>query len=68
LATTIPSLISFERVPGLRQDGVCETASPGGAIYSARLRCPNQRTQQEWSESDLVIRPDDSLKTYQRCP
>jgi hypothetical protein len=58
---------------------VSETASPGGAIYSARLRCPNQRTQQEWSESDLVIRPDDtdqisvgpdfsSLKIYQRCP
>jgi hypothetical protein len=43
------------------------------------LRCPNERTQQEWSESNLVIRPDDtnqisvgpdfdSLKTYQRCP
>ncbi|MBR0798108.1 hypothetical protein JQ615_22200 [Bradyrhizobium jicamae] len=58
---------------------VSETAGPGGAIYSARLRCPNERTQQEWSESNLVIRPDDtdkisvgpdfsSLKAYQRCP
>jgi hypothetical protein len=58
---------------------VSETAGPQGSIYSARLRCPNERTQQEPSESDLVIRPDDtnrisvgsdfsSLKTYQRCP
>jgi hypothetical protein len=58
---------------------VSETAGPQGAIYSARLRCPNERTQQELSEADLVIRPDDtnqisvgpdfsSLKTYQRCP
>jgi hypothetical protein len=55
-----------------------ETAGPQGAIYSVHLRCPNDRTQQEWSESDLVVRPDDanqisvgpdfsSLKTYQRC-
>ena len=59
---------------------VSETPGPQGAIYSARLRCPNERTQQqEWSETNLVIRPDDtnkisagpdfsSLKTYQRCP
>ncbi|MCC8979025.1 hypothetical protein [Bradyrhizobium acaciae] len=59
---------------------VSETPGPQGAIYSAHLRCPNKRTQQQgWSESNLVIRPDDtnkisagpnfsSLKTYQRCP
>ncbi len=57
---------------------VSETASPQGAIYSARLRCPNERMR-ESSESNLIIRPDDtnqisvgpdfsSLKTYQRCP
>src|SRR5262245_44759785 len=59
---------------------VSETPGPQGAIYSARLRCPSERTQQqEWPETNLVIRPDDtnkisagpdfsSLKTYQRCP
>ncbi|OAF12989.1 hypothetical protein AYJ54_45450 [Bradyrhizobium centrolobii] len=57
---------------------VSETAGPHGALYSARLRCPNEDTQQKWSETNLVIRPDDtnqisvgpdfgSLKTYQRC-
>jgi len=59
---------------------VSETPGPQGPIYSARLRCPNERTQQQaWSESNLVIRSDDTnkisagsdfsnLKTYQRCP
>ncbi|WP_375787561.1 hypothetical protein ACE10Z_08715 [Bradyrhizobium sp. Pha-3] len=58
---------------------VSETAGPQGSIYSARLRCPNERAQQEWAESDLIIRPGDTnqisvgvdfnnLKTYQRCP
>lgn len=57
---------------------VSETPGPQGAIYSARLRCPDERAQQGWSESNLVIRPDDTnkvsvgpdfsnLKTYQRC-
>ncbi len=58
---------------------VSETAGPHGALYSARLRCPNDDTQQKWSESNLVIRPDDTnqmsvgpdfsnLTTYHRCP
>ncbi|MEK9278710.1 MULTISPECIES: hypothetical protein [unclassified Bradyrhizobium] len=58
---------------------VSETPSPHGAVYSARLRCPIKNGQQKWSETNLVIRPDDtnqisagpdfgSLKTYQRCP
>ncbi|WP_027551094.1 hypothetical protein [Bradyrhizobium sp. Cp5.3] len=58
---------------------VSETPSPHGALYSARLRCPNEDAQQQWSETNLVIRSDDtnqisvgpdfgSLKTYQRCP
>ena len=57
---------------------VSETAGARGPIYSARLRCSNQRAQ-EGSESNLVIRPDEtnqisigadfsSLTAYQRCP
>jgi hypothetical protein len=57
---------------------VSETASVRGPIYSARLRCTNQRSQKR-SESNVIIRPDDganqismgadfsSLETYRRC-
>lgn len=55
-----------------------ETAGARGAIYAARMRCLNAKTQKTTS-ANLILRAVatdqislgadfDSLKTYQRCP
>ena len=55
-----------------------ETAGARGAIYAARLRCLNAKTQKT-TAANLILRAVatdqislgadfDSLKTYQRCP